>query len=57
MTDGDGRAAQERLYAEALQEFGPAMARLARGYERDEDRCRDLLQDIHLAIWRSFAQL
>ena len=56
MTDGDGRAAQERLYAEALREFGPAMARLARGYERDEDRSRDLLQEIHLAIWRSFAQ-
>jgi RNA polymerase sigma-70 factor (ECF subfamily) len=48
----DGR---ERLYDDVLGEFGPALSRLARGYERDEDRRADLLQDIHLAIWRSLA--
>jgi RNA polymerase sigma-70 factor (ECF subfamily) len=28
---------------------------LARAYEADPDRRRDLLQEIHLALWRSFA--
>ena len=36
-----------------LRTFGPAVERLARAYEADPDGCRDLLQDIHLAIWRS----
>ena len=35
--------------------FGAAIARLARAYERDDDRRQDLLQDIHLALWRSLA--
>jgi len=48
-----GRA--ERLYPEVAAEFGGALERLARGYERDADRRRDLLQDIHIALWRSLA--
>jgi RNA polymerase sigma-70 factor, ECF subfamily len=44
---------QDELYASAVAQFGPALARLARGYERDADRVRDLLQDIHLELWRS----
>jgi len=47
--------AQDELYSRAAAEFGPALQRLARGYENDPDRRRDLLQDIHLALWRSFA--
>jgi RNA polymerase sigma-70 factor, ECF subfamily len=46
---------QGRLYREASQEHGAAMERLARGYERQDDRRRDLLQEIHVALWRSFA--
>ena len=46
-------ADQDRLYAQAAAEFGPALARLTRGYERDPERQQDLLQDIHFAIWRS----
>lgn len=46
---------QDALYARAAADFGPAMARLARAYERDADRQRDLVQDIHFALWRSFA--
>jgi RNA polymerase sigma-70 factor (ECF subfamily) len=46
-------ADQNRLYTQASAEFGPALARLARGYERNADRQMDLLQDIHFAIWRS----
>jgi RNA polymerase sigma-70 factor (ECF subfamily) len=43
------------LYEAAVAEFGPALIRLAQSYERDPDRRQDLLQDIHFALWRSFA--
>lgn len=46
---------QDELYLRAIAEFGPALARLARGYEADPDQRRDLLQDMHFALWRSFA--
>ena len=45
---------QDDLYAEAVAEFGAALERLARSYEADFDKRRDLLQEIHLAMWRSF---
>lgn len=45
---------QDDLYRQAAEEFGPALARLARGYEADPDKRRDLLQEIHVALWRSF---
>jgi len=48
------RLTQDELYARAAAEFGQALSRLARAYERDADRQRDLLQDIHFALWRSF---
>jgi RNA polymerase sigma-70 factor (ECF subfamily) len=48
------RLTQDEHYARAAAEFGPALARLARAYERNADRQRDLLQDIHFALWRSF---
>ena len=47
------RARRDRLYAEAAEALGPALARLARAVERDAERARDLEQDIHLALWRS----
>ena len=37
-------------------EYGAALERLARAYERDADRRRDLLQEIHIALWRSLAR-
>lgn len=46
---------QDERYKEAAAEFGPAILRLARGYENDAEKRRDLVQDIHLALWRSFA--
>lgn len=46
---------QDALYEEASADFGAALGRLARSYEIDADRQRDLLQEIHLALWRSFA--
>ena len=50
----DGGSQDER-YLGAAAEYGPALARLARGYEADLDQRHDLLQEIHLALWRSFA--
>jgi RNA polymerase sigma-70 factor, ECF subfamily len=48
-------AKQDELYEEAVGILGPALERLARGYEADPDKRRDLLQEIHVALWRSFA--
>ena len=42
------------LYQEDISQFGGAIERLAHAYEADPDKRRDLLQDIHLAIWLSF---
>lgn len=47
-------ASKEVLYDEAAKTYGPALERLARAYEADPDLRRDLLQDIHVALWRSF---
>ena len=46
-------ASREDLYEEAVRTYGPALDRLARAYEADPETRRDLLQDIHLALWRS----
>src|SRR5215469_8334455 len=45
----------EELSTRAASAFGPALERLARAYEADPDVRRDLLQEIHIALWRSFA--
>ena len=45
---------QDDLYERAAAEFGAALGRLARGYEADPEKRRDLLQEVHLALWRSF---
>lgn len=46
---------QDLLYSQAAAELAPALERLARSYEADPEKRRDLLQEIHLATWRSFA--
>lgn len=46
---------QDDLYEETAAVYAPALERLARSYELDADKRKDLLQDIHLALWRSFA--
>ena len=43
-------------YAEVARLYGAALERLAGGYERDPDARRDLLQEIHVALWRSLAR-
>lgn len=46
---------QDERYMAAAVEFGHALERLARGYEADTSLRADLLQEIHLALWRSLA--
>ena len=43
----------DEWYEEARALCGAALQRMARGYEADPERCRDLLQEIHLELWRS----
>lgn len=45
---------QDARYLAAAAEFGGAMQRLARATEANPERRRDLLQDMHVALWRSF---
>jgi RNA polymerase sigma-70 factor (ECF subfamily) len=48
------RDRQDALYTEASSLHGAAIRRLARGYEADSDKQRDLLQEIHMELWMSF---
>jgi RNA polymerase sigma-70 factor (ECF subfamily) len=45
----------DELYLQAAKAFGPALQRLAQATEANAERRRDLLQDMHVALWRSFA--
>ena len=47
-------SAQDDLYERAVAEFATSLGRLVRGYEADAEKRRDLLQEVHLALWRSF---
>jgi len=51
-----GRAHQDGLYREAVEKFGPSLERLVGAYEADPEKRRDLSQDIHFQLWRSFQQ-
>jgi RNA polymerase sigma-70 factor, ECF subfamily len=44
---------RDDLYHDAVSAYGPALDRLARAYEAGVEDRRDLLQEIHLALWRS----
>jgi RNA polymerase sigma-70 factor (ECF subfamily) len=46
----------EASYETVVERYGAALVRLVRAYEANADACRDLLQDVHLAIWRSLAR-
>ena len=48
-----GDASQDSKYLEAVETYCPALSRLARAYEADDDKRRDLLQEIHFQLWRS----
>jgi RNA polymerase sigma-70 factor, ECF subfamily len=51
----DVASSQDGLFEDALELHGDALERLARAYEGEPEARRDLLQDIHIALWRSFA--
>jgi RNA polymerase sigma-70 factor (ECF subfamily) len=44
---------RDARFDDALAIHGPALERLARAWEADPDLRRDLLQEIHIALWRS----
>ena len=44
---------QDELYEEVAASYGAPLGRLARAYEADPDKRRDLLQEIDIALWRS----
>lgn len=46
---------QDARYRRAAAAHGAAIERLATGYEADSELRRDLVQDVHVALWRSFA--
>lgn len=46
---------QDALYEQVAADYGSALERLARAYELEPETCRDLLQEIHLRLWCSFA--
>ncbi|MEO7143849.1 MAG: sigma-70 family RNA polymerase sigma factor [Bryobacteraceae bacterium] len=47
------RDKQDVLYAEASSVYGAAIRRLARAYDADPDKQRDLLQEMHMELWVS----
>src|SRR3989442_2586206 len=49
-----GSPEQNELYTRAVAECGRMLDRLPAGYEADLDKRRDLRQEIHLQLWRSF---
>jgi RNA polymerase sigma-70 factor (ECF subfamily) len=49
-----GEASQDDRYSDAAGQFGSALERLARAYEMDPEKRRDLIQEIHFQLWRSF---
>jgi hypothetical protein len=53
--DETGISSPENPYRQVAADFGPALGRLARAYESDHALRQDLLQDIHVALWRSLS--
>jgi RNA polymerase sigma-70 factor (ECF subfamily) len=47
---------QDELFRNAIAQYGAALDRLARAYEADPEKRRDLSQEIYLEVWRSFAR-
>ncbi len=52
---GDSGRVRE-LYERAVADYGNALKRLTRAYEMDADRRRDVLQEVHMALWESLAR-
>lgn len=48
------QASPDELYNHVVEQYGSSLDRLASAYEADPERRRDLRQDIHFQLWRSF---
>jgi RNA polymerase sigma-70 factor, ECF subfamily len=46
----------DETYQEASAAYGGALSRLARAYEAEPEKREDLLQEIHIAIWKSLGR-
>lgn len=46
----------DETYQEACAAYGAALSRLARAYETEPEKRRDLLQEIHIAMWKSLGR-
>lgn len=55
METNTARVSQDERFIRAATAYAPAIERFARGYEVDADLRRDLVQEVHAALWRSFA--
>jgi RNA polymerase sigma-70 factor, ECF subfamily len=44
---------QDALYEQIATDYAAPLARLARAYEADSESRQELLQEIHIALWRS----
>jgi len=55
MSKSENTTSQDTLYQEAARAFGGEVARFVAGYERDDAKRQDLLQEVHLALWQSLA--
>ena len=51
--DGSAKQNRDDLYREAAAKYGAGLDRLARVHEADPEQRRDLLQEMHFALWRS----
>jgi RNA polymerase sigma-70 factor, ECF subfamily len=54
-TSMNAPTAQDTQYQQATQAYGGDIARFVAGYERDPARRQELLQEVHLSLWQSFA--
>lgn len=48
------RVSPDEFYKNAVEQYGPSLERLVSAYEADPEKRRDLNQDIHFQLWRSF---
>jgi RNA polymerase sigma-70 factor (ECF subfamily) len=46
----------DETYQEASAAYGAALSRLARAYEAEPEKRGDLLQEIHIAMWKSLGR-
>ncbi len=47
---------QDDLYRDAAEQFGSSLERVAKAYEADPEKRRDLIQEIHFQLWRSLGR-